>query len=160
MALKALFALAPAWISTLCLPLTMPPHPPATLAFFQQLHFTLLLWHLSHLGWVSICALSRLTSINSGRWGTGTFPDVFRSISLASSSWQGLTEAFLFFSFFFIIKVYLFILRERERERERKRERGREYPKQALSGPPRARCGIELTNHEIMTWAKNQESDT
>ena len=69
-------------------------------------------------------------------------------------SW-GLNELILF------AYVYLFFEREREREREApgegQRDRGRErIPSRALHCQCRASVGLELTNHEIITWAKTR----
>ena len=51
-------------------------------------------------------------------------------------------------------KVYLFILRERAQTGEGQRQRERENTKQPPCCQHRALSGANLTNHDIMTWAK------
>ena len=54
----------------------------------------------------------------------------------------------------------LFILKERERAWGRSRREGeRESQAGSVLSVQSPMWGLELTNHEIMTWAKNQESD-
>ena len=67
-----------------------------------------------------------------------------------------------FFDVHFLIFFHrLFILgteRETEHERERGRERGRHRIRNRLQAPshqPRADAGLELTDHEIVTWLKS-----
>ena len=73
------------------------------------------------------------------------------------------TSYLLSLNFFY---VYLFILRERERERASEHASGGGVEREgerissrlhAISAEPDA--GVKFMNSEIMTWAKNQESD-
>ena len=54
----------------------------------------------------------------------------------------------------------MFIYFEREREKENKQGRGRErIPSRPKSINTEPDTGLYLMNHEIMTWAENQEVD-
>ena len=93
-------------------------------------------------------------------------------VTVISSSWMiypltWLDEFFdimwhFYFYFIFILKVVLCLfIFERQRETEHEQGRGRERRRhrigsklQALSCQHRARCGVERTDCEIMTWAE------
>ena len=54
--------------------------------------------------------------------------------------------------------MFIYFEREQAWVEEGQREQERENPKQVLCCQHRARCGLGLTNHKIITWAKMLKS--
>ena len=68
--------------------------------------------------------------------------------------WKLNEISLVYFNLFFLS---LFILRERDRERKGQRERGGErIPSRLHTVSTEPKAGLELMNHEIMTWAEIQ----